>query len=365
MIEITRLDSAGLRQYIASEEFENAPVIAISKHRALSQLHNPRANPKDTLLLLARIDNRLVGYLGVLPDLMFTDHGREIRCGWMSCLWVDPAQRGKKIAQKLISDCFAAWDGKILLTEFTAAAGSLYHKTGLFAGLRALEGRRWYIRADLNRILSPKKEVFRRLSPLLKTLDASINLVLDTLRPLKPVRTSLTFRYVTHVPEEAADMIRRTSAGELFGRQPDDINWILAHPWILTRQWLDNTVERYHFSSFEKSLECRAILTTAYESPTVFMVYTFRNGHLRIPYIYGSNDDDALHTVKYLVSQLKVRTLTVYNQNIIHLLMENGWNLAHSRIVERHYLISRTLHQEAGDINRFGIQDGDGDCAFT
>lgn len=365
MVEIVRLDAAGLRQYISSEEFERAPVIAISKHRAFSQLNNPRARPEDILLLLARSDNRLVGYLGVLPDTICTSEGGRIRCGWMSCLWVDPGQRGKKIAQKLINECFEAWDNNILLTEFTAAAGSLYHKTGLFEPLTTLTGRRWYIRSDLKRILTPKKEVFRRLSGVLGMVDRTANLIIDIIRPLRPAKSSLSFRYVTHVPEEAMDMIRQSSAGKLFGRQSEELNWILSYPWVLTNQWLDQAASRYHFTSFEKKFECRAILASDKDKPLTFLMYTCRNGHLRIPYLYFTDEGQALLTIRQLISQVKANTLTVYNTDIIRLLIKNGLYYAPSREITRTYLISRHLHQKAGDVSVYSISDGDGDCAFT
>lgn len=68
MIEIKLLNKAALRSYIDSETFQNAPVIAISKHRAASQISNPEATEDDILLLMAFENDNMVGYLGVLPD---------------------------------------------------------------------------------------------------------------------------------------------------------------------------------------------------------------------------------------------------------------------------------------------------------
>ena len=148
MIKIIKLNKTALHAYIHSAYFKTSPVIPISYHRALSQIINPVVKDDDNLLFLAYFDEILVGYLGVLPDDIYHENGLSTHIGWMSCLWVDPNHRGKKIAQTLIHACFEAWSGRILLTEFTSEAASLYKKMGLFQLFNSHIGKRWPITAQ-------------------------------------------------------------------------------------------------------------------------------------------------------------------------------------------------------------------------
>ena len=155
MLEIKKYNRKDLEQYVNSQTFKDLKVIPISFHRAISQCNNPRALEDDILLFVAYEDGQIAGCLGALPDDYFTKDNTKVHLAWMSCLWVDPEHRGKKIAQKLIHSCFEAWDHRIILTEFTSEAGSLYQKRNLFDPWLTLKGRRWYIQSDLIFILPP------------------------------------------------------------------------------------------------------------------------------------------------------------------------------------------------------------------
>jgi GNAT superfamily N-acetyltransferase len=97
---------------------------------------NPRAEPDDTLLILAWLEGELVGYLGVLPDLYFVADKPPEKCGWLSCLWVSDQHRGKSIAKLLVTKGVQAIGGRVLLTEFTPQAKQLYDKLGFFTDLQ-------------------------------------------------------------------------------------------------------------------------------------------------------------------------------------------------------------------------------------
>ena len=161
MIDLRLLDKRGLREYIYADEYDAHAFIAISRHRALSHLANPRADADDVLLLLAYEGEDLVGYLGVLPDQIYY-RGSFHKCGWLSCLWVDPKHRGKKIAYVLVQKSIEIYERRILVTEFTGAAGRLYDRTNNFVPLTDLRGLRFYRRFHLSKVLPPKNRFWKK-----------------------------------------------------------------------------------------------------------------------------------------------------------------------------------------------------------
>jgi len=367
MIEIKMLNKSGLRTYIESAAFQNSPVIAISRHRAESHILNPRAQDTDVLLLLAFEDENMVGYLGVLPDDIRTENNSFIHCGWMSCLWIDPNHRGKKIAQKLIEACFQSWDNKILLTEYTEAAGALYQKLNIFSFFHTCVGRRWYIRSDLRTILPPKKKIFTDLKLLLKGIDGFLNVFINGLHLFKNQNLNgYQLSMVTSVEKEAVEMIRKSITEELFARTVDELNWILQYPWILSGEFSEKETQKYHFTSVEKTFECKGVEIRNDKNVLVaFIIYTNRNGHLRLPYIYHNEENEALRLVcRNLIQDLKIKTCTIYHQEFIEYLAIKPLFSVPNKVVQRKYLISKTLMNQ-GLKRSFKIQDGDGDCAFT
>ncbi len=71
MMEIKAFTVADLKTALVSEDFWLTETLPITKHRALSYSRNPRAEEDDLVLLVAYQDNRVIGYLGILPDKIF------------------------------------------------------------------------------------------------------------------------------------------------------------------------------------------------------------------------------------------------------------------------------------------------------
>ena len=77
-----------LHNFISSEQFDSLDHIPISKHRAISQINNPRASHDDIILIAIFDKNVLLGYLGVLPDFVY-DANECHKVGWLTCFWIN------------------------------------------------------------------------------------------------------------------------------------------------------------------------------------------------------------------------------------------------------------------------------------
>ncbi|MCB0668065.1 MAG: GNAT family N-acetyltransferase, partial [Saprospiraceae bacterium] len=144
MIELKTYNRSTLEEFINLPEFSALPFLPISYHRAISHIQNPRADRDDVLLILAYDHSEMVGYLGVLADWIFDENNHQSKCGWLSCMWINPLSRGKGISKKLVAKALETWNKKILVTEFTAPARGLYDSTGAFKDLQIKEGVRHY-----------------------------------------------------------------------------------------------------------------------------------------------------------------------------------------------------------------------------
>jgi len=173
-MQIRRLNKKALREFIDSDKFHSMPVIPITKHRALSHLSNPRASDDDVLLLLAFEDNRMVGYLGILADLLY-DQEAAYKVGWLSAYWVDAAMRRKGIAGELLREALDAWNNQILVADWVPNSFGVYQKSGAFTDLVNREGIRAYLRFNLRETLSLKETFLRKI--ILITADGILNIV--------------------------------------------------------------------------------------------------------------------------------------------------------------------------------------------
>lgn len=365
---IQKLNASQLDAYIQSDAFRVADVIPISRHRALSHVNNPRMEENDILMLLAWTDNKLVGYLGILPDKVST--GKLQRMGWMSCLWVDQEVRGKGIAKQLISAAFESWNGNIMATEFTKEAKALYDKLDVFADLKISKGIRGYLRFNLHKTLPVKYPSLHGARTLLKLVDRVLNLP-NAWRLWQWARRINAeggrIEHINILDKQSVEFIANMNNLEFFRRQEADLNWTLRFPWILSAPFLDEFSNKYHFSSLSK--EFSYIALKLYSKDKVlkgFLMLSVRDKNMKVPYAYFEQADspDVVRAIYYYMLQVRAETLTVFNPWLCKCILENKSPFLYKRNMKRHYLISKTLKNvvETGEVI---IQDGDGDCAFT
>lgn len=363
MIVIKQLNKRKLQSYIDSTSFKYAPHIAISYHRAVSHISNPRAQDEDILMFIAYEDDRMVGYLGAMPDEIYKENGESYHFAWMSCLWIDPDQRGKKIAQQLVTACLSEWNNHIILTEYTGPAKYLYQKLGVFESWPDLQGRRWYIKSDLFRILPPKKEIFNYSKPLLKAVDTVINTVLQTKYLIS--KPDQNIRELKEITGDIELYIRRHSSSDGFQRDAEIIRWMLDYPWILKGRTTPDS-ERYHFSSVAEQFICKVYkIENIAGKMCGIMVVTVRDGHLKVPFLYyDCLEEEVIKALKAIIYLHQVKTMSLYHDALIQNIQEHKSFFSPSKSISRNYLITKEFWAQLSH-QSFPLNAGDGDTAFT
>lgn len=367
MIDIKLLNKNELINFLASDVFEKSEFIPITRHRALSQIKNPRLQAEDTLLLIAIENDEILGYLGVLPDKILINTS-FVRFGWLSCLWVDPKHRGKQIAQKLLMKSAEIWDKKLILTEFTSSAKKLYDKSCLFDPLQNKIGIRLYVRWDLNNLLPPKIEFFNKIPHLLNFIDKSLNTIFNLRFMLQKYDLNgIQFNYIETIDEEAEKFIEKKQSSQIFKRARVDLNWIVKNPWVLSAKTKSVENKKYHFSSTDKSFDFIVIKIKSNESKMIgLLIFSKRNETLKLPYCYFETSEikKIIKVIYHHISIWKIKTFTTYHSEIVGYLEKHKTQAFYKKNVGRQYLISKGFDYVFNPEN-IDIQDGDGDCSFT
>jgi GNAT superfamily N-acetyltransferase len=368
-LELKTLNPAQVENFILSDEFKTMPVIPISSHRALSHIQNPRVEAEDVILILAYEGVEMVGYLGVLADKIYNG-SEEIKCGWLSCMWVNPSLRGKGIAKQLLNTAFEKWDNKILVTEFTPEAKGLYDRSNNFSDLKINLGLRCYLKSNLQELLPKKNKQLIFVTPLLKVLDSFANVTISVYQNWmsriisKPI---YVWKQNQLVDNKIEAFINSFVFNSFERRRITELNWILSIPWIQPSAPTSESI-RYHFSSVDR--EFKNLLYTAQNETgdlKAFFFITIRSGHLKIPYAFFLEEDlnDVAAQLHQIMLSETVHQITIFHPLLVNYFSKSKRLFIHTRVQKRHYIFTKKLDELFKNKSEIIIQDGDADCAFT
>jgi hypothetical protein len=352
-----------LNDYINSDHYNRLTRIPISRHRAISQINNPRADEKDILLVTMVEDEDLVGYLGVLPDLIFHQN-QWSRVGWLSCFWVDEAYRSESIAGTLFLHIMEAWENRILITNFVPSLASLYRRTGMFLPERIKTGIRAYMRLNLSEVLPPKARWLSTIKPFLSISDGLFNLVADfRFFFFRRQISRFYYQFLDEPDVNTANYISLNIGNSLPQRSLTDLEWIIKYPWIHEQSTDDGYAGRYYFSSVSKRFFYKLIVWLNDEKALIgAAMILVRNNHLTVPYIFsGETDFETLAQIltDYMV-EMKLNMITIYDPRLIKAIRNRKMVFLYQKEILKPYFISKQL----SFINNLNFQDGDGDCVF-
>jgi GNAT superfamily N-acetyltransferase len=359
MIHLKTLDKKSLEEFVSSGDFEKYDFLPITKHRALSQIKNPKANDDQTLLILAFDDEKLAGYLGCFPDNFKID-GKIFNYAWLSTLYISNEFRGKRIAQTLLNKAFEDYNRNIAITEFTKEAESLYNKTGVFDYIQPKIGKRYYFRTDFETLIPSKKTSTKNFKPIFNIVDHIINSLISTKNSFikKP---DFKFEIIDIIDLESANFISKFHSN----RNAEEINWIIENPWVLEGKRED---KNYLFSSFAEQFTYFWI--KIYDDSNILITCSLlllRDGHLKIPYLYTDLYlDKFVNFLSYFIVKNKVKILTSY-QTELNQKIDSTKNFPkiHQKDFERRYMFHKELIHHLPQNFNPDFQDGDGDCVMT
>jgi len=363
-MEIRSYTPGTILEFVSSEQFSRLKNIPISKHRALSYAHNPRAAASDKILFVAFENDEVAGYLGALPEKIFYQ-GEWKRMSWLSCFWIDPRFRGKNISKQLFDLAMQEWDGTAMITNMKPGTLKIYERTGYFHPPVTKSGIRGYLRFCLAEILPPRGGIFAWIKPLLQILDFILNTgnaIRLVFYPGYKTESSLRYDYTEEISPETEELMGVCNQQYLIRRGKPELEWINRFPWVLEQEENDES-RRYYFSSVSKRFFYQQVeFHDETDTVTAFLVLSVRNNHLTVPYaFFNKGMESAL--VKFLFNTMlnyQLNMLTVFHTELSEEIRNSPSPFLYRKKILRPYFIPKTL-----DLPEPAFQDGDGDCVFT
>ena len=92
-----------------------------------------------------------------------------------------------------------------------------------------------------------------------------------------------------------------------------------------------------------------------------------RGNDLKVPYCYADQENIGLiaDVIIREMMQRKLRTLTVFQPELVVFFKQHPNPFIHLHPLKRHYIISKKFAESLKQQPEVVIQDGDADCAFT
>ena len=333
-MEIKSFTIADLKTVLSSNGFWRTKTLPITKHRAIAQIHNPRADENDTALLVAYQDGDVIGHLGILPDQIFMA-GETFKLGWLTSWWVDPQRATAGVGTALLFRALNAYSQQIGVSGSSKAAGTVLRASQKFVSIDPLRGLEMAFHFD-----SASKMLNYRIE-------------------------QLEFEYISAIDEETNTLLQNNNLDDLTRKGKRDLDWIMTYPWILSAPLKDRASARFYFSSIAARFYYLGVkVFTQGKGLIGFFMLKVRDDRQSLLYCYFENQHAAAVSTA-LVHHAKAMgadRLSLYDQRLvasIGQIREPDWS---SKAASRGFMLTKPLAERRWAGRR--LQGGDGDLAF-
>lgn len=343
---------ADLRRALDDESFWAEPVTPISRHRAIAQVANPRADEDDVVLIVATDGEELVGYMGIVPDYIYLDD-TPTKLGWLSTWWVRPDRKATGVGGKILLRAIGAYRGSIGVTSFTPAASRVYEASRQFVPLRDLAGWTLLLRRPGDGVRS-----------------AAMNVLIDRRLHAWTARSKeqwpeLRVEYLRQFDGPTRDFLGDAVRTQLTRRGPEQLQWILDERWLLNGPLWDRSHHTFTGGAATCCrLEFHSVKVLHRGALAGWFLLKFHDGHLHVPYCWHADDAAAgtLATVLWHAAALGAAALSLYQPTLLDALSRCDVPLVDRRPATLRSIIGRRYADV--DFSVFDIQPGEGDAVF-
>ena len=367
-MEIKAFTVADLKTVLLSEDFWHTKTLPITKHRALSHSHNPRADKDDPVLLVAYQDSQVIGYLGILPDKIFVNNA-VYKFGWLTSWWVDPSCATTGVGAILLFKALNAYQQQLGVSGGSREARKALDASQKFRAVKSLKGLDIRFRLNVTRgILRkfPALKIFRVLFKIFDDLmDEIVNLRSFFWKRGNDICQRLTFEYLSAIDEETGQFIQRHHQQDLTRKGKADLNWMMIYPWILSAPLKDSAAKRFYFSSRSERFYYLGVKVFEHNNEMVgFFMLKVRDDRMSVVYSYFESQHTLSVTaaVVYHTLAMDVSALSLYDEQLVASFSELRCPCWSTKSVSRGFFVSKAFADiPLGD---YRLHDGDGDLAF-
>jgi hypothetical protein len=367
-MEIKTFTVSDLKAALLSEDFWITKTLPITKHRALSYIHNPRADEDDLVLLVAHRDKGVIGYLGILPDKIFVNDA-EHKLGWLTSWWVDPGCATTGVGAILLYKALNAYHQHVGVSGGTKEARRALHASQKFMVLKTLRGLDIRFRTDVTGAILgkiPAMKIFRMPLKIVDViLDEVVNLRSFFWERRQPICRRLTFEYISAIDEETDHFIQQHHQHDLTRKGKADLSWMMIYPWILSTPLKDSAGRRYYFSSCSDRFWYLGVKVFEPNNGMLgFFILKVRDDRLSVVYSYfeSRHVSTIAAAVVYHTLAMDANALILYDERLVAGFSELHCPYWYIQAASRGFLLSKAFAEmPLGD---YRLQGGDGDFAF-
>jgi hypothetical protein len=365
-MDIKAFTVADLKTILLSEEFWHTKTLPITKHRAISSSHNPRADKDDTVLLVAYQDKQVIGYLGILPDKLFVDNTVH-KIGWLTGWWVDPSCATTGVGAILLFKALNAYQQQLGVSGGSKDANKALDASQKFRAAKTLKGLDIKFRLNVTGAILRKHsalKIFRVLSKLFDALaDEIVNLRGFFWKRRNDIIHRLNFEYISTIDEEAGQFIQQHHQDDLMRKEKADLNWMMRYPWVLSTPSKDSIGERYYFSSRAKRFFYLGVKVFDQNKDMIgFFILKVRDDRMSVIYSYFESRHALAIAAAVVTLEMDVSTLSLYDEQLVASFAELRCPYWSTKKVYRGFSLSKALADIP--LENFRVQGGDGDLAF-
>jgi len=350
------------------EDFWLAQTLPITKHRALSYCRNPRADEDDAVLLVAYQDNRVIGYLGILPDRIFVND-TDYKMGWLTSWWVNPAFSTAGVGAFLLFKALNAYDQYVGVAGSSKEAGKALKASQKFRAIQPLRGLDIRLRYNATGYVLGRFPAIKIGRGLIKIVDSVTDAVVH-LRGIVWQRRNnysrdLTFEYVSAIDEETGRFIKHHHQHDLTRKEPSDLSWIMNNPWILSAPLKDSVSKRYYFSSSAARFLYLGVKVFENQTEMIgFCLLKVRDDRMTVLYTYCDSRHAASNAaaVFHQALAMNVRILSLFDDQLVAAFSELHCPCWSVKKKSRGFSLSKAFGQIP--VSDCRLQGGDGDLAF-
>lgn len=344
--------------------FQN--VAPITRHRAQLLVGNPRAEPNDAVLFVAKDKGEIVGYRVIYPDVVYP-MGKALKIGWGSSFWVSEQRRGEGIGRLLFQKSLEVWGGNIGSLIQSADAARVYEGDKTFYCFQEAVGYQFVVRLNTLHWIRKRIRIPSGLGWVFAPLDFVVNGISGLRRTLWAARrTSLENFHLEYcreiVDSEAVEFVQNHNQHSLSRKTVGDLNAIVRYPTSLATPFTDVIASRYYFATkshrfdylyfkvFDLKLNLMAVVLLNLEGDTLKLLYYFYSSEEVLPHVF---DIVLLHALR-----MKTEVIVSYDAQFNDHIRRSGF----PRIFARQQIRKSFLPLKFRDLNfqRLKTYDGDG-----
>ena len=367
-MQIEKFTLNHLKSIINDNDYWNRSEVPMTRHRMLSYIHNPRAHYDDIVLFTAFEENKLVGYLNILPDnIKLKDNSYKI--GWISSWWVSEHFRSSGVGAFLFYGALKHYNQSLAGVRYNENAGNIIKASRRFTDLNDIKKTIFILKIQPGRL--ERSILYNILITLTKPVAVCINSGLNILYNRKRkiyerlnTYDGIKIEYVNWIDDEIDKFINTHQKNNLIKRSAAEFNWILRYPWILSAPGKYNMRHNYQFADISPRFFYIAVKLFKKDNLIGFLLLKFRDDYLDIPYIYYNPEyqNEIVYAIFQQAYLLSVQYISIYDDKLIKSIINKRNLYLYSRNTT--YKSAITNKYTTYNLSKYSLQGGDGDLVF-